>query len=27
MERLVEYLGPSVPGAKPQGGKKVKGIR
>jgi DNA-binding MarR family transcriptional regulator len=27
MERLVEYLGPSVPGAKHQGGKKVKSIR
>jgi len=27
MERLVEYLGPSVPGAKPQGGKKLKSIR
>jgi DNA-binding MarR family transcriptional regulator len=27
MERLVEYLGPSVPGAKPQGGKKGKIIR
>lgn len=27
MERLVEYLGPSVPGAKPQGGKKEKSTR
>jgi DNA-binding MarR family transcriptional regulator len=27
MERLVEYLGPSVPGAKPQGDKKRKTSR